>query len=572
VFTRSTWAAVGVLFTLAAVQMGRMLPAPLDPVVTTGVVAGLAWVVVGLVAFAGLRGVRGGRQQAAPLAPIEPASRALERKLQYLANLSHEIRTPITSILGYTDVLCMEDVPAEQQLAHLETIRRNGEHLLAVIRDVLDLSRIDAGHVEPVRVESDVPALVLDVRDMMRGEAAAKDLTLEVRAHGRVPATIVTDPTRLRQILINLVANAVKFTDEGTVAVVVGADEGESRLIVDVVDHGPGLSDAERATIFEPWMQGEAAALAPGGSGLGLAVARGLAGVLDGALTVESQPGEGSVFTVSIPLGVEHVEMLDADTAFVRSPVPTARTEQEMHLDGRVLLVEDGADTRQLLAHLLRRAGCDVATAVDGRDGIEALRAADASGRPFDLVFMDMDMPVLDGWETTRRLRAQGVSTPIVALTAYGGADRLGDCLKAGCTEVVEKPATRAELLEVVRRYLGGGVRAAVDEERPAFADRLGELPQVHTLMRMFVTVLERRMVEMEEALTAEEPDRLGRLAHRLRDAAESYGFVAISDAAGLLEAAAQQGRDVRECLDRLGVLCRQAGSAYRSGSSRGSA
>jgi signal transduction histidine kinase/CheY-like chemotaxis protein/HPt (histidine-containing phosphotransfer) domain-containing protein len=570
VFTRSTWTAVGVLVTLVAVQTGRTFPGPVDPAVATGVVTGLAWVVVGLVLLAHMRGGRPGPRRTRRPADGAPAEAALRRKLEYLANLSHEIRTPITSILGYTDVLCTEDVTPEEQLAHLETIRRNGDHLLAVVRDVLDLSRIDAGDVEPVRVETDVPSLVLDVVDMMRGEATAKGLALEARARGRVPATIETDPTRLRQILINLVANAVKFTDAGTVAIVVGTD-ASGRLVVDVVDQGPGLSETEQATIFEPWMQGEAATLAPGGSGLGLAVARGLARVLGGELSVASRSDAGSVFTVSMPLGREAAELLDPEVAFARLPAPTRHVAPGPRLQGRVLLVEDGADTRRLLAHFLRHAGCDVGTAVDGRDGIEALTAAAAAGRPFDLVFMDMEMPILDGWETTRRVRAQGLTVPIVALTAYGGADRLAACLAAGCTEVLQKPATRTELLEAVHRHLAVAPSPA-DGDASEWAGTLGELPQVHTLMRMFVTILEQRMAEMEDALAADEPERLGRLAHRLRGAAGSYGFVAISDAAGVLEAAAQQGRDVRACLDRLAAMCRQAGAAYRSGGAGGSA
>lgn len=571
VFTRGTWAAVGVLGTFAALQVGALLPAPLDPRTTAGVLAAIAWIVIGIVAVAEMR-----RPRPVEVAPAlergGAADAGLARKLEYLANLSHEIRTPITSILGYTDVLCTESLTPSEQLEHLETIRRNGDHLLSVVRDVLDLSRLDAGRVAVAHERTDVPALVHDVADMMRGEAIEKGLMLSVRARGPVPETILTDPTRLKQILLNLVANAVRFTDDGVVEIVVGMDDDERTLLVDVVDHGPGLTEQDRAAIFEPWVQGEAAAVLGDGAGLGLAVAHGFATLLGGRLGVESWEGAGSVFTLVLPMGDEPASVLDPEIAFDRFPRVGRERASSARLRGRVLLVEDGADTRRLLAHFLRQAGCDVTTAVDGSDALDAFAAADAAGRPFDLVVMDIELPVLDGWEATRRLRAASATLPVIAITAYGGEARIAACHEAGCAAVLEKPATRDELLAAVARHLEDTPRADALAPTSEESDLVRELPQVETLIEMFVRLLERRVVELEDALAGGETERLGRLAERLKSAAGTYGFLAIADAAGLLEAAARQGRDVDRCLDRLRSTCRQVRAAYRAGESAGSA
>jgi signal transduction histidine kinase/CheY-like chemotaxis protein/HPt (histidine-containing phosphotransfer) domain-containing protein len=622
VFARSTWVALGVLTALLALQVGYELPTsgrgtPLDartaaqleasieaieaalgrptphttelrrtildlrrrpvsadPVLVSRLAAGMVWLTIGLLVLAGIRTRRRARTSRRTAPQASQPSESLERKLEYLANLSHEIRTPVTSILGYTDVLCSEEISPEEQLAHLETIRRNGDHLLAVVRDVLDLTRLDAGRVALTFVETDLPDLVLDVADMLRGCASEKGLTIEVRARGPVPATIETDPTRLRQILINLVSNAVKFTDAGAVSLVVGTDGDQRTLVVDVVDRGPGLSADEQAVIFEPWMQGEAATGAGSGSGLGLAVARGLATALGGTLDVREGDERGSTFRLTVPVGTATgpSELLEPQIAFVRARRSFAHPTRDWRLRGRVLLVEDGADTRQIVAHFLRHVGCDVTTAVNGGDAIDAIGAATATGRSFDVVVMDMEMPVLDGWETTRRLRAQQFTSPIVALTAYGEPERVAACLEAGCDEVLHKPATRDEVVEAVGRYLGGAAATPDPDHTDETRHALTEIPQVHTLMRMFVQVLEQRMREMENALAADERPRIARLAHRLKGAAGSYGFVAISDAAAMLEAAAAQGEDVRGCLDRLAAMCRQAQAAYRDDGSAGSA
>lgn len=560
VFTRLTWTAVGVLLASTVLALGAWLPRPVAPATMAAALAIAALVVLGLGMLPAVRVRR--RVEHSPAAPPAEAT-PLERKLEYLASLSHEIRTPITSILGYTDVLCTEDLPAEEQLEHLETIRRNGDHLLSVVRDVLDLSRLEAGTVEPIRVETDVSTLVLDVADMMRAEARDRGLVITVRARGPVPESIDTDPTCVRQILINLLSNAVKFSEEGGIDVVVGLDGDDRALLIDVVDHGPGLSESERAVVFEPWMQGEAAALVPGGSGLGLAVARGLATALGGTLGVRSGPGAGSVFTLALPLGAQPTALLDADVALGRLPAAGRAEAETMGLDGRVLLVEDAADARRLFTRFLRQAGCDVTAAIDAPDAVAAVAAA--TGRPFDVVVLDLDLAVVSGCETVRRLRAAGVTAPVVGLTAYAGADRTTAARAAGCTEVLPKPATRSELLTVLARHLAVVVREAAADDPPVDTASLGALPQGETLVRIFVSVLERRVAEMEEAFAAGEAERLRRLAERTKSAAGGYGLVAIADAAAMLEVAAAQGRDVRACLDRLCATCRQVQAGRRS-------
>jgi PAS domain S-box-containing protein len=361
---------------------------------------------------------------------------------EFLANMSHEIRTPMTAILGFADQLELEPHRLGE---YVEIIRRNGHHLMGIVDALLDLSKIDAGKmsVEVAAVES--ASLVEDVRRMFQARAEDKGLTLAVDVDARVPAQFGCDPLRLRQILTNLVGNAVKFTPSGSVVLRIRANEDGRRLVFEVEDTGIGMSPEQMQRVFEPFEQGDASTTRRfGGTGLGLCISRRLAGLLGGTLVVESRPGVGTLFRLELPLVGAPAPRVDTTDA----PAPALPTRS---LAGRrVLLAEDGADNRRLVGLVLSRAGAAFRTVENGSLVVPELERAQAAGEPFDLVLMDMQMPEVDGYAATAEVRRAGFELPVVALTAHAMAGDRERCLSAGCDGYLTKPIDRAELVAVL--------------------------------------------------------------------------------------------------------------------------
>ena len=386
------------------------------------------------------------------------AELASNTKSEFLANMSHEIRTPLTAILGFAEVL-LGSVTTSEAVSAADTIKRNGEYLLSILNDILDLSRVEAGkiHIESMTVS---PAqVVAEVVSLMRVRADAKGLYINVVYDGPVPETIETDPTRFRQILINLVGNAVKFTEVGGVQIRVGllAPTGvEPKLAVTVVDTGIGMSRDERERLFRPFTQADASTTRRfGGTGLGLTISKRLAESLGGTLAVESASGHGSTFTFTIDTGslrnVANLHLPVEAEATVESRFQEAPSIQ---LSGRVLLAEDGPDNQRLISFLLKKAGAHVNVADNGEAAVSRALHALSENRPFDVILMDMQMPVLDGYAATRRLRDKGYTRPIIALTAHAMNGDREKCLAAGCDDFAPKPIDRKTLLTLVQSYM----------------------------------------------------------------------------------------------------------------------
>ena len=393
----------------------------------------------------------------------EAAEAASRAKSEFLANTSHEIRTPLTAILGYTDMLLDRDITSVERVAHVDAIRRNGEHLLAVMNDILDLSKIEAGKMTLEQVECSPIVLVSEVAEFMRPRAVAKGLAFDLDWRGPLPERITTDTTRLRQILLNLVSNAVKFTERGGVRVAVSFEDGDGKslLRIDVTDTGIGMTPDQQTGLFQPFVQADASTTRRfGGSGLGLLITRRLADLLGGEVSVGSELGRGSTFSVTVATGsLEGVRMIDRPAG--ARPALAAVTVPTEPLACRVLLVEDGPDNQRLIATILRKAGAEVTVAGNGQAGCDLVREATIRGEPYDVVLMDMQMPVLDGYEATAQLRRGGYRRPVIALTAHAMQGERERCLAAGCDDFVCKPITRAALIDTVRRYARGFVRAA---------------------------------------------------------------------------------------------------------------
>lgn len=400
------------------------------------------------------------------------AEEATRAKSEFLANMSHELRTPMTAILGYTELL-LEDgdlrrAPA-RRIEALRTLKRNGQHLMRILADILDLSKIEAGKIEVEQLPTSPCEVIADIESVMRSAAEEKGIAFDVIYKGGIPATIQTDPTRLRQILINLVGNAIKFTACGSVRVTVElirAEQGKPLLRFAVTDTGPGLSAEAQGRVFESFSQADASTTREyGGTGLGLAVSSHLARLLGGDIEVESVEGQGSTFTLSVEVGsLEGVLMLDdpARQGTEQFVLPGDAGSTIAFLDGvketgpkaQILLVEDGEDNRRLIASTLRKSGFEVSHAENGKAGVELALAARDMGEPFDLILMDMQMPVMDGYEATQRLREAGCQVPIVALTAHAMKGDRERCLNAGCNDFATKPISRRDLLKTVLGHL----------------------------------------------------------------------------------------------------------------------
>jgi PAS domain S-box-containing protein len=387
------------------------------------------------------------------------AEAATQAKTEFLANMSHEIRTPMTAILGHAD-LVLEEHSSRAAQEHVAVIKQNGKHLLELINDILDLSKIETGrlHVDSARCP---PAqLAAEVVSLMATEAAAKGLKLGAAAAGPLPETVLTDPLRLRQVLVNLVGNAIKFTDHGEVRVTTQLvdDGGRPRLRFKVTDTGIGMNEEQIGRLFQTFSQVDnSSSRRFGGTGLGLCISKRLVEALGGRIEVRSAPEQGSTFSVTLdpgPLdGIRMIESAAKPPPDRPATAPAAADKTE--LAGRILLAEDGPDNQRLISTVLRKAGAEVVAVENGQLAVEAALAACDQGRPFDVVLMDMQMPVLDGYDATRRLRDLGYTGAIVALTAHAMSQDRQRCLDAGCDDYATKPIDRVRLVRTIAAYVG---------------------------------------------------------------------------------------------------------------------
>ena len=394
------------------------------------------------------------RQHGELVAARDHAEAASRAKTEFLANMSHEIRTPMTAVLGYTELLLAGEARAEERSEWSAAVRRNGADLLQLIDGILDISRVEAGDLEIHRKSVRVRRLVEDTAAPISTAAHEKGLEFNFEIDPSCPEVIETDAARLRQVLANLLQNALKFTEHGSVSLWVGRDSPNSVCFA-VRDTGIGIAPTDREKIFSPFGQADSSHTRRyGGVGLGLSISRRLATMLLGSLEVSSDLGRGSEFRLSLP--APDCAVPDATHEPARAPAThePARPVPSAFPGAKVLLAEDGLDNQRLVRALLRPLQVEVTLVDNGAQAVDHALAALDGEHPFDLVLMDMQMPVMDGYEATRRLRAQSYSGPIVALTAHAMSSDRGRCLEAGCDEYLSKPVDRARLLELVARFL----------------------------------------------------------------------------------------------------------------------
>ncbi len=386
------------------------------------------------------------------------ALNASKTKSDFLANMSHEIRTPLNGILGFTDMLLRDDerTTEEDRAQWLGIIQSSGQHLLQLINNILDISKVESGEIDLEMTPCDLTSTLTYLASVMRIHATDKMIDLKVESSGRLPKSIITDPTRFRQILTNLVANAIKFTDTGSVTMRTHLrDTGDEQvaIIIEIIDTGMGIPEDKLESIFEPFSQAESSITRNfGGTGLGLTISRNLTMAMGGTLCVSSIEGAGSTFTVSLPIGraseIEYQEDSQNESAHC-DQAPITKKSVKDRLSGHVLLVDDGQTNRQLISLILKRAGAKVTTANNGQEGFDRATKTD-----FDLILMDMQMPIMDGYTASTMLREHGITTPIIALTASAMARDRKRCIGAGCSDYLTKPVNIEELIDHAAQWM----------------------------------------------------------------------------------------------------------------------
>ncbi|MFO1019938.1 MAG: ATP-binding protein [Planctomycetales bacterium] len=399
------------------------------------------------------------------------AEQATKAKSEFLANMSHEIRTPMTAILGYTDVILDEGNLSEHSQEALRTVQRNGHYLLEIINDILDLSKIEAGQLQVEKINCSLVQAIDEVRNIMLVRAETKELPLLVEYETAVPEVMVTDPTRIRQILINLVSNSIKFTERGYVKITTrylasSPASGHGQLQLDVSDTGMGMSPETLKKLFQPFTQADTSTTRKyGGTGLGLTITRRLACMLGGDVEVLSELGKGTTFRVTLDIGLVNNARMIRPLAGIPAefnPFPAltsskpATPEKVQGLAGlRILLAEDGVDNQRLLRFLLTKEGAEeVRVAENGQIAFELAIQAREAGNPYHVILMDMQMPVLDGYGASRKLREVGYDGPIIALTAHAMSGDREKCLAAGCSDYATKPIDKKKLIRVIQGQL----------------------------------------------------------------------------------------------------------------------
>lgn len=380
---------------------------------------------------------------------MKSAKEANQAKSEFLANMSHEIRTPLTAIVGYTELLLGSSTISEQDMAYLRIVERNGRSLLRLIDDLLDLSKIEFRKLLPDWRRFTIESILTDVTATLGLKARQKGLFLDVRYMEGLPATILSDPARLTQVLMNLVGNAIKFTSKGGVTLTVAPKSSDGRTFVTfaVSDTGPGIPSSQLPSLFMQFAPGDQSlSKSYEGVGLGLAISKGLMEILGGRIVVTSVEGQGSTFTVWLDPGPT-----------VQDSVPSVAVPEWQQLaefpplSGHVLVVEDVQDNRELLAVIL---GCFRLTFDFAKSGLEACRKVRQNPTAYMAILMDIQMPEMDGISATKRIRAMGWKKPIIAVTAYAKPEDRDRCLAAGCSGFLPKPISRPALYDALKEYL----------------------------------------------------------------------------------------------------------------------
>lgn len=472
---------------------------------------------------------------------VEEASQLRE---QFMANMSHEIRTPLNAIIGFTNVLTRTNLqPAQQELTN--NIQTSSETLLNIVNDILDFSKIEAGMLVLEKTPFDLPSLLHSVQQMFREKARAKDLSLDFDLAPGLAQQVQGDPTRVTQIFVNLLSNAIKFTQRGGVlvhATILETTANRVRIQVEVRDTGIGIPRDQIERIFERFTQSdEQTTRLYGGTGLGLPIVKQLAEAMQGSISVKSEPGFGSMFTLVLPFELAAVEN--------RIEAPKVADEKTMDFSHLQLLVaEDNPMNRRVVELLFEEWGFQYSMVHNGREAVELLCE---NPERFDLVFMDIQMPEMDGYEATRQIRQElGLNVPIVAMTAHALAGEREKCIRLGMNDYIAKPFREAEFRQIVTRFAPKiTVSVALELDREYLQETtLGNATYQRELAQIFLAQTPKDLDAIHAALHANDLSAAAKAAHNMKSTVGYMGFAKnIGQQLSAFEEACEQGKNLLE-------------------------
>ncbi|MFO7602747.1 MAG: ATP-binding protein [Gammaproteobacteria bacterium] len=449
---------------------------------------------------------------------------AMKIKSRFLANMSHEIRTPLTAIVGFSEQLLKPDLdPAERQTA-ANIIIHNSAHLQHIVDEILDLSKDEANRLSATPTEVWLLDLIAEVEETFTQQASKKGLLFEVEYQPPLPKRLLTDPVKLKQILFNLCSNAIKFTARGVVRLTIRCDLEARQILFAVIDKGIGIDHEQLKHLFQPFVQADASTTRRfGGTGLGLHLSRRFAELLGGSIAVESEYGVGSCFSLTLPTG--EIPPEDIVTKFNRPPAAAAEQPDALDIStlrGNVLLAEDTKDNQLLVRAFLRNSNITITTVENGQQALDAVVQNN-----FDLILMDIQMPVMNGLQATRQLRQQGWDGPLLALTANVLPEDCQRYRETGFTDVIAKPISRRLFLEKIATYLEPD--DAATETSPIYSTLLAEEPDFLPAVEHFVQQSAQECQKLQHALATQDWPALQQQLHRLKGSGGGVGFAEVT-------------------------------------------
>jgi len=454
----------------------------------------------------------------------ERAQSATKAKSKFLATMSHEIRTPMTSIIGFSEVALDEDQSQAQRNKAINTILHSGKHLLQLLNGILDLSKIEADRLQLEHIEFSPFQLLSDVETFIRPQAREKGLTFNLEYKYPLPETICSDPLRLKQVLLNLCSNALKFTHTGSITVKTQYDTKTKALVFNVIDTGIGMSKEQISRVFEAFTQADSSTTKRyGGTGLGLALSQQLAKALGGNIRLNSYEGIGSQFSFSLSLESEtKVNLIEKPEDKPQQFNNNDSADKQCQLEGEILLAEDNDINRQLIRYFISKMGCNVTVVTNGKDAVYK-----AMNNHYDLIFMDMQMPIMNGLNAIKALRHNGYNTPIVVLTANATSQDESQCLSAGCNDFITKPIDRNKLYRVTANYLP---KSQSENASSKFGTSISDKPIFNELVQKFVADLPEQITSIKLLAKVNRWSDVKKITHQLKGMGGGLGFPVITE------------------------------------------